>query len=140
MAQSKASQPPVATSSEMTLARMASLTQLEFELNFFGSILERHPAFLEMLRHHAKNLSSVKRHVESLHVDRKIIQLSPGDPQAYYNLACSYALLHQNDQAIHALRKALELGYCDFPFLRKDRDLDSIRKDPRFRQLLREFE
>lgn len=143
MAQSsKIPQPssPVPASSEMTLARMGSQTQLEFELYFFGSILQRHPAYLEMLRHHAKNLSTVKRHVESLQMDRRIVQLSPTDPQAHYQLACDYALLHQSEQAIHALRKAVELGYRDFQVIRKNRDLESIRKDPRFRQLMREFE
>ena len=35
---------------------------------------------------------------------------------------------------------ALNVTYRDFRYLREDRDLDAIRKDPRFRQLLREFE
>jgi hypothetical protein len=34
----------------------------------------------------------------------------------------------------------VELGYRDFRYMREDHDLDSIRQDPRFRQLLREFE
>ena len=38
------------------------------------------------------------------------------------------------------MRRALELGYRDFRYLKEDRDLDAIRHDPRFRQLLREFE
>jgi hypothetical protein len=59
---------------------------------------------------------------------------------AHYNLACSYALLKKVDPAIKALRKAIELGYCDFRYLREDHDLDAIRHDPRFRQLLRECE
>lgn len=124
----------------MTLARMGSLSQIEFELNFFGSILARHPSYLEMLRHHAKNLASVKRHVESLQMDRRIVQLNPSDPQAHYELACAYALLRQPEQAIRALRKAIELGYRDFQVIRKNRDLESIRKDPRFRQLMREYD
>ena len=35
------------------------------------------------------------------------------------------------------LRRAVELGYRDFRYMGEDRDLDSIRHDPRFRQLLR---
>ena len=42
--------------------------------------------------------------------------------------------------ALKTLRKAVELGYRDFRYMREDRDLDSIRHDPRFRQLLREYE
>ena len=49
------------------------------------------------------------------------------------------------DQRKHAeaereLRRAVELGYRDFRYMREDHDLDSIRHDPRFRQLLREYE
>ena len=44
------------------------------------------------------------------------------------------------DKAAAALQRALELGYRDFRYMREDRDLDTIRHDPRFRQLLREYE
>ena len=36
-------------------------------------------------------------------------------------------------------RKAIELGYRDFGYLRKDKDLDGIKADPRYKQLLKEF-
>jgi len=35
--------------------------------------------------------------------------------------------------------QSIELGYRDFRYMEEDRDLDSIRKDPRFRQLLRDY-
>ena len=44
------------------------------------------------------------------------------------------------EQALKTLRRAVELGYRDFRYMREDRDLDLIRHDPRFRQLLREYE
>lgn len=124
----------------MSLARMASQSQLDFELNFFESILKRHPNYVEMLRCHAKNLAAVKRYSESAMLDRRIIQLCPTDSLAYYNLACLYSLMHKVELAIHSLRRALELGYDDFDFIKKDRDLDTIRQDPRYRQLIREYQ
>ena len=60
-------------------------------------------------------------------------------PPRHYNLACRYALLKQPDLAFGSLRKAIELGYRDFRFMEEDRDLDSIRKDPRFRALVKEY-
>jgi tetratricopeptide (TPR) repeat protein len=75
-----------------------------------------------------------------LQIDRRLVQLRPTDALAHYNLACSYALLKKVDSAIKALRKAIELGYRDFRYMREDRDLDALRRDPRFRQLLRECE
>ena len=72
--------------------------------------------------------------------DKRLVQLRPSDPLAHYNLACSYCLVKKNDPALKTLRRALELGYRDFRYMREDHDLDAIRHDPRFRQILREFE
>ncbi|MCE9534734.1 MAG: tetratricopeptide repeat protein [Planctomycetes bacterium] len=123
-----------------TIAELSAQPQVDFELDFLGRILERHPRFVEALRCHASNLSAKKRIAESLMVERRIIQLRPTDALAHYNLACSHALLRQPDQALASLRKALELGYHDFRFILQDRDLDTLRTDPRFRKLLREFD
>ena len=76
---------------------------------------------------------------EGLTVDQALVELRPDDPDVRYNLACRYALLKQPDLAVATLRAAIELGYRDFRYMIRDRDLDAIRKDPRFRALLREF-
>ena len=57
------------------LARLQQMTQSDFELEFFGAVLARHPSYVEMLRAHAKNLAQRKRYAEGLLVDRRIIQL-----------------------------------------------------------------
>ena len=137
---SKQTQAEPAIVATPTLAELKELTQVDFELDFFGRILARHPLFFEALRCHASNLAAKKRFQESLQIERRIIQLRPTDSLAHYNLACSYALLKEPDLALKNLRKALELGYDDFRYILQDQDLDSIRKDSRFRKLIREFE
>jgi tetratricopeptide (TPR) repeat protein len=123
-----------------TLVRPPDQNQLDFELDFFAGILEQHPNFIDVLRVHGNNLSLKGRYADGLAVDKRLVHLRPEDPLAYYNLACSYALIKKNELALKTLRRAIELGYRDFRYMREDRDLDSIRLDPRFRQLLREFE
>jgi tetratricopeptide (TPR) repeat protein len=123
-----------------SLARMAEQTQLDFELDFFGGILGRNEGYVDILKAHGNNLTLKGRYADGLEVDKKLIQLRPTDALAHYNLACSYALLKKPDLALKTLRRAVELGYRDFRYMREDRDLESVRHDPRFRQLLREFE
>jgi tetratricopeptide (TPR) repeat protein len=136
---------PVPPSSENShpsgsvLGLLANRTQLDFEIEFFGKLLVSIPSFSEVLRAQACNLTAKGRLQEGLAVDKQLVRARPDDPTAHYNLACRYALLKQGDMAIVSLRKAVELGYRDFRFMEKDRDLDSIRKDPRFRQLVREY-
>jgi tetratricopeptide (TPR) repeat protein len=122
------------------LTRPADQNQLDFELDFFGRILERHPNYVDVLRVQGNNLTLKGRYAEGMGIDKRLVHLRPHDPLAHYNLACSYALLKRPEQALKLLRRAVELGYRDFRYMREDRDLDSIRHDPRFRQLLREYE
>jgi tetratricopeptide (TPR) repeat protein len=121
-------------------ARPSDQGQLDFELDFYGRILDRFPDFVDVLRVHGNNLTLKGRYAEGLQIDRRLIQLRPGDPLAHYNLACSFSLLKKIDLSLKMLRKAIELGYRDFRYMREDRDLDAVRHDPRFRQLLREFD
>jgi tetratricopeptide (TPR) repeat protein len=112
---------------------------LDFEIEFFDQLLARIPDHAEALRAQAGNLTAKGRLADGLEVDRRLVRTRPNDPTAHYRLACRYALLRQADLALRTLRRAVELGFRDFGTLRRDRDLDPIRKDPRFRSLLREL-
>ncbi|MBM3983328.1 MAG: hypothetical protein FJ304_24265 [Planctomycetes bacterium] len=122
------------------LAVLAERTQLDFEIEFYGRLLAVVPDFADVLRAQACNLTMKGRLKDGLVVDQKLVAVLPGDPTAHYNLACRYALLKERDKAIKTLRKAVELGYRDIEFMQEDHDLDSIRKDPRFRKLLKELQ
>jgi tetratricopeptide (TPR) repeat protein len=121
------------------LVRAGDQEQLDFEIDFFTGILERHPNYLDVLRVHGNNLTLRGRYLEGLQIDKRLVNLRPSDALAHYNLACSFALLRKKEQSLKALRQAIELGYRDFRYILEDRDLENIRSDPRFRQLLREF-
>ncbi len=74
-------------------SRPAEQNQLDFELDFFGRILERYPDYVDVLRVQGNNLTLKGRFAEGLQIDRRLVQLRPADALAHYNLACSYALL-----------------------------------------------
>jgi tetratricopeptide (TPR) repeat protein len=122
------------------LVKAPDQSQLDFEIDFFAGVLERYPEYVDALRVQGNNLTLKGRYADGLHIDKRLVQLRPSDPLVHYNLACSFALLKRHDLALKTLRRAIELGYRDFHYMREDRDLDAIRHDPRFRQLLREFE
>jgi tetratricopeptide (TPR) repeat protein len=128
------------TSAANAPARVADQSQLEFELDFFGGILERIPDYVDALRIMGNLLTLKGRFAEGLSIDRRLVALRPSDALAHYNLACSYALLKRPDQSLRTLRRAVELGYRDFRYMKEDHDLEAVRHDPRFRQLLREYE
>jgi len=55
----------------------------------------------------------------------------------HYNLACSYSLLGRIEDALLSLKRAINLGYEDFDYLLRDPDLENLKKDKRFRHLLK---
>lgn len=57
-----------------------------------------------------------------------------------YNWACLYAIMGDNDKALSYLRKAFELGYRDFAWMRSDYDLDGIRNTAAYKTLVAEYE
>ena len=54
----------------------------------------------------------------------------------FYNTACAYALSGNPDKAFEMLGKAIEKGYRDAAWAKKDTDLASLRKDPRWKPLI----
>ena len=131
------SEPP---SAGKPVSTKAVQQQIDFEVDFFGKILEHFPDYVDVLRVLGNLLTLKGRFADGVQIDRRLVRLRPSDPLAHYNLACSYALLKKPDLSLKTLRRAVELGYRDFRYMRQDRDLDSVRLDPRFRQLLREFD
>lgn len=119
--------------------KKAESEQIEFEMKFCRDILNNYPDYVDVLRVYGNLLTKQGQFDEGVEIDRRLVRLRPEDAIAHYNLACSLCLLRKHEQTLIELRKAFELGYTDFAYLRKDRDLESIRQDRRFKVLLREF-
>jgi clan AA aspartic protease (TIGR02281 family) len=71
---------------------------------------------------------------------KKIVEQDKDEPGNYYDLACVYARLNRKEEAIEALRQAFEHGYRSFGHIAQDDDMDNIREEAEFRDLIDEFE
>ena len=107
-----------------------------FELNFMEEVIEEDPCNEDALMLLGYAYTRRGEYKKGLDVDSRLVRLRPADPTAYYNLACSYALLEQVDDAFAALEKAVSLGYRQVQQMMKDPDLANLREDPRFRRFL----
>ena len=117
-------------------AWFGTLSQLDFDIDFFEKVLARKGDSIEVLRLLAELVSKrglVKRAVE---LDSRLVTLLPEDFLARYNLACSLARAGHADEAIDALSRAILLGYDDLAHMESDPDLASLKDHPDFRALL----
>ncbi|NOZ85513.1 MAG: tetratricopeptide repeat protein [Deltaproteobacteria bacterium] len=64
------------------------------------------------------------------------LEAGPNFGDAYYNIACIYALTKKPKLAFKYLRIALLNGFVDFAAMRKDPDLKALHGKPEFQQIL----
>jgi hypothetical protein len=77
-----------------------------------------------------------KKIAESRSTYEKLLALSPGAPQALYNIGVGYALEGKKDAAFEWLGKAKATGKLDMTQIEVDEDLKPLATDPRFQALL----
>lgn len=110
--------------------------QIELEVDLFEGASSATPddtALLKILAEHYTRLGNFKRGLE---IDFRLAELQPNDPVVRYNLACSLALVAEPEKAIRELHAAIRHGYRDWRHMQADHDLDNLRSDPRFGQML----
>ncbi len=134
------SRPPQPAKKRAAKSEPFPKSQLDFDVGFFGRILDRNGDYVDVLRCQGALLSRKGLHPLALAIDRRLAELLPSDGVVRYNLACSLASSGLPAEAIEALRAALKCGYDDFEYMEQDGDLDSLRKEPAYRALLREFD
>jgi len=108
----------------------------QFEIEFFEAIYRRCPDYTEVVGLLGGLYTKVGRVADGLRMDRKLVKLEPDNATAHYNLACSLALCKKRPDALKSLRKAVDLGYNDRDWMEQDPDLEILKADPEFKQLL----
>ena len=81
----------------------------EFEIRFFESVLNRDPAYCEVVEILGSLYTKHGRIADGLKMDRRLVKLQPANATAHYNLACSLALTSRRMEALRSLRQAVEL-------------------------------
>ena len=106
------------------------------ELSLLQKLSQRLPEDVDILKALAEAYTKSNLVEAGLKIDQQLSKLEPSDQTVWYNLACSYALTEQTDEAFEALAKAIDLGFTDYEFIKGDTDLRSLHDDPRYESLL----
>jgi len=110
----------VVTSCQKTLSFQPGFTPKEFNIDNYAKA------------------SEVKRKYQRiLPLFERLINLDPNSPEAYYHIACIYALQKKAELSYVFLERAVKGGFNDRHLLENDKNLESIRKTSFFKSLIR---
>ncbi len=115
---------------------MEITSQDAFEILFYENLTRRdrtNPAALELLGGLYSKYGMPK---QTLRIDRRLSKLLPDDARIRYNFACSLSILSRKSEAVSELAQAIELGYDDWDWMKKDPDLAPLKGYPPFEKLV----
>lgn len=103
---------------------------------YFDRVIDMEPEGLVALW-----ISGIKSFIEGnneegLIAARKFEQFDIADAEAWFHFAENYALLGDKDGCVRALKRAVDGGFFNYPFMLTDSFLDSVRDDPEFQRIL----
>jgi serine/threonine protein kinase/Flp pilus assembly protein TadD len=101
--------------------------------------LELYPTDARALYHGAIGLRRAGEDAEACEWAERAVALVTDDSSAFYNLGCFYALGGEIDHAFECLGRAVDCGYAHREWLEHDADLDGLRGDRRWVELLARF-
>ena len=105
----------------------------------FGKVLQLDTTVVDgSCRQYA--LHFLGRNDEAAEWMQKLIDDEPYDMGHYYDKACLYSRMGRTDEAVKALEKSLEMGYCKFPHIEHDDDMDAIRERDDFKALIEKYQ
>lgn len=81
-------------------------------------------------------LHQADKYVEAIEAFSHSIALGYRQATAMYNVACGFALLDDKENALFWLERSFAVGFDQPDLLRSDSDLDVLRSDARFKELV----
>jgi tetratricopeptide (TPR) repeat protein len=69
---------------------------------------------------------------------KEAIRLDPKNWNIYYNFACLLATRNKKEEAIEMFKKAIDNGYNSLEWIERDKELDNIRNEEKFKSIIKE--
>jgi tetratricopeptide (TPR) repeat protein len=104
----------------------------------YKRVLQLNPKFVPALNNLAMVTAANQEYYKALTIFLDMLKYLPDDAEIHYNIACMYSRLKRVDESIEWLKKAIDKGYTNWENLKKDGDLDNIRDDKAYKELIKD--
>lgn len=105
-------------------------------LKEFSVAIQKDPNYAEAYSNRAATYMQQKKFNKAEEYLRRAKELAPNSASARYNYASLHSLKGDVDLALDEIDAALTKGFSDYDALRRDPDLENLRKHPDFRKIL----
>jgi tetratricopeptide (TPR) repeat protein len=109
---------------------------IENAITEFTNATNKDPNYAEAYSGRAGAYMMQKKYNKALDDLKKAKDLKPDSSSIRYNLACVHSLMGNVDYGLDELDAALTKGFNDYDSLRKDPDLNNLRKHKEWRPIL----
>ena len=109
---------------------------LDMAIGQYKKALSIRPGSVTILNNLAIAYAAKGEYEKALSQLKKIIGLRPGSADVYYNIACIYSRQNKVDKALSWLKKAMDKGFNNWALIKKDPDLENVRRTRYYRQLI----
>jgi tetratricopeptide (TPR) repeat protein len=107
-------------------------------LEFYPRYSIQHPDDARVLMYYALALARAHRIEEAKPVAEKALFLSADDTLMMYNASCFYTQIGEKQLAVETLRRAIDSGYENFEWIKRDPDFENIRDLPEYKELMKD--
>ncbi len=105
---------------------------------FYEHYLEQHPDDGRARIFYAQLLNLVGNTEDAKRETKMALELSPNDNVMLYNAACIYSRMNEKGLAIDTIRNIISSGFEHYDWIRRDPDLENIREEKEFIELLKD--
>jgi Flp pilus assembly protein TadD len=109
---------------------------IENAINEFSQAIQKDPKYADAYSNRAVAYMQQKKFNKAQEDLKRALELNPNSASIHYNMASLYSLKGDVDLALDEINASLSRGFSDYDALRKDPDLDNVRRHPEFRKIL----
>ncbi len=106
-------------------------------LEVYQRYISQHPDDARAHIFYANDLARADKIPEAKVEMEKAIELSPTDTLMLYNVACFMSLVGDKKSSMKYILKAFENGYANYEWMKRDPDLNNIRNEPEYIELMK---
>jgi serine/threonine protein kinase/Flp pilus assembly protein TadD len=110
---------------------------LQAAAEFYPRFLSQHPDDSRARIFYAIGLGRLGRTTEAKEEAARAADMSPDDALMLYNVACFYGVIGEKSAAIDTLKRAIAAGFRYLEWIKRDPDLDNIRNESEYLELIK---